>query len=59
MIVNVKMESKRYNCEFSLREKITVVTGDSAVGKTEFTRRLSGREITEGLPFQMDSGFLY
>ena len=43
MIVNVKMESKRYDCEFALREKITVVIGDSAVGKTEFTRRLSGR----------------
>ena len=40
-MVEITVESKRYNCSLKIKEKVTFIKGDSGVGKTEFTRRIS------------------
>lgn len=40
-MVEIRLESKRYNCTVNIKEKVTFIKGDSGVGKTEFSRRLS------------------
>lgn len=40
-MVEITLRSKRYHCDLTLYEKITVIKGDSAAGKTEFTRKLT------------------
>lgn len=40
-MVEIRIESKRYTCFINIQGKITIIKGDSGVGKTEFTRRLS------------------
>lgn len=40
-MVKITVESKKYKCSLEIKEKVTFIKGDSGVGKTEFTRRIS------------------
>lgn len=42
-MIRITVESKKYNCTVDIKEKVTFINGDSGVGKTEFTRRVSDR----------------
>ena len=41
MSVEIKVESKRYNCRITIKEKVTFIKGESGVGKSLLTRYIS------------------
>lgn len=41
MSVEIKIESKRYNCNLTIKEKVTFIKGESGVGKSLLTRYIS------------------
>ena len=43
MSIEIKITSKRYDCDITLRERVTVIVGDSGVGKTCFAKALLNR----------------
>ena len=55
MSVEISLKSKKFCCAFSIKEKLTFIRGDSGVGKTEFTRRVSSR--TSANQVKVSNGF--
>ena len=43
MGLDIKVIGKRYECELTLRERVTVIVGDSGVGKTCFVKAVMDR----------------
>ena len=41
--VEISLTSKKFCCNFSIKEKLTFIRGDSGVGKTEFTKRVNSK----------------
>lgn len=41
--MDIKIVSKRFNCDVSLNHKITIFIGDSGVGKTQFVKALTDK----------------
>ena len=54
-MVEIRLESKRYNCTVNIKEKVTFIKGDSGVGKTEFSRRLSS--VSRANKITVSNGF--
>ena len=55
MSVEISLESKKFCCKFCIKEKLTFIRGDSGVGKTEFTKRVSSR--TSANHIEVSNGF--
>lgn len=53
--IEINLKSKKFCCSFSIKEKLTFIRGDSGVGKTEFTRRVSSR--TSANHIDVSNGF--
>lgn len=53
--VRISLISKKFCCDFSIKEKLTFIKGDSGTGKTEFTRRVSSN--TSANTITVSNGF--
>lgn len=53
--VEIRLVSKKFCCNFYIKEKLTFIQGDSGVGKTEFTRRVSSK--TSANHIEVSNGF--
>ena len=53
--IKISLTSKKFCCEFGIKEKLTFIRGDSGVGKTEFTKRVSSK--TTANTINVSNGF--
>lgn len=46
MQVDISIKSKKFNCSFSIVDKVTFIEGNSGVGKTQFSLRAMSSATT-------------
>lgn len=55
-MVELSVDSKKFKCNLTLNYKVTFIVGDSGVGKTQLTKRLSSKR-SGGISIECTQGF--